>query len=83
MARTQKNHAGIDDFALMEKAAQNLADGVDPIEVFKHAPQFAFDPMTEFIAEAYRRHQARHPEEYRKYLAERTARLRKAQGARP
>ena len=67
---------------LMEIAAANLADGVDPIEVFKHAPQFAFDPMTEFIAEAYRRHQARHPEEYRKYLASQSARLRKAQGPR-
>ena len=83
MARTKKNHVGIDDFALMELAAENLADGVDPIEVFKHMPQFAFDPMTEFIAEAYRKHQARHPEEYRKHLAKRTARLRRMQGARP
>ena len=82
MARTKKNCPGIDDFELMLKAAQNLADGVDPIEVFKHAPQFAFDPATEFIAEEYRRHQARHPEEYRRYLARRTVRLRKEMEAR-
>ena len=59
---------------LMELAAANLADGVDPIEVYKYAPQWAFHPMVEFMAEAYRRHQARHPEEYRRYLACRNAR---------
>ncbi len=58
MKLTKKQAAAKHDLDLMTLAAANLAEGVDPIEVYKHAGKYAFDPCTEHIAEIYRRYKA-------------------------
>ncbi len=58
MKLTKEQAAAKHDIDLMTLAAANLAEGVDPIEVYKHAGKYAFDPCTEHIAEIYRRQKA-------------------------
>ena len=58
MKLTKKQAAAKHDLDLMTLAAANLAEGVDPIEVYKYAGKYAFDPCTEHIAEIYRRYKA-------------------------
>jgi len=59
MKRTKKEPAALPDFKLMAHCAAALAAGVDPIEIYKYADEYAFDPATERLAEIYRRHKAR------------------------
>ncbi len=39
----------------MTLAAFNLAEGVDPIEVYKYAGKYAFDPCTKHVVEIRRK----------------------------
>ncbi len=54
LTKKQKIDISIADFALIERAAMDLARGVDPIEVYEYAPDKAFDRETEQWAEIFR-----------------------------
>ena len=51
------------DMGLLELAGAALADGFDPIEVFKHCGHRAFEPAAEQIGEIRRKDCERHDSE--------------------